>query len=243
MNRTEQNNPRLEMIWKFVRGDLGPTEFEQWAYAETGLEDQLGERLYMETISVDYSRKGAVYEIRQSLEAYARGASKLQCECITLPDLTDVDMGKDSDTVFRTFEKRAVHGPPLWWLAAYQCCECGQWWLMGQESRINDVYFLKRLSTGEGERILEEKQWPEDFGKYETLLRLGYETGHRVTYIEPLISSELLWTTTHLARERPGIRVSELAELFNLGIKIAEQIAKKAQNEEGVVIDFEEKDK
>ena len=44
-----------------------------------------------------------------------------------------------------------------------------------------------------------------------------------------------------LARERPGIKVSELAELLNVDLPWAEQIARKARREEGVVIDFEGK--
>lgn len=238
MKTAEQNNPHLETIWKFVRGDLGPTEFEQWAYVETGLEDLLGERLYMETISADYSSKGAVYVIRQSLGAYAREASNLRCECITLPDLAGVDMGETHNIVLRTFEERAIWGPALWWLTAEQCTECEQWWLMAAESRQNDVFFLKRLSPREGGQIVNEKQWPEDFDSFEKLLRLGRERGLRWTFVDP-VDSSLIWTAADLARERPGIRVSELAELLNLDIGLAEQVAKKARSEEGVVIDFE----
>jgi len=242
MSRIEQSNSHLETVWKFARGDIEPTEFEQWAYSESALESQLGESLYLETISVDYSNEKAVYEIRKSLEAYAREASgNLPCECITLPDLADVDMGEDSEVVLRTFEQRSVHGPPLWWLGVYQCSACEQWWLFAQESRINDVYFLKRLSPKEGEQVLNEKSWPDDFDQFETLLRLGRERGHRVDYVDPMNSPSLSWTAADLARERPGIKVSELAELLNLDLIWAEQIARKARSEEGAVIDFEGK--
>ena len=118
MNRTEQSNPRLEIIWKFVRGDMESADFEQWLYSEPGLEEQLGNTLYLDTISADYSCKRKVYEIRISLEVYAREASNLRCECITLPDLADVDMGEASDIALRTFEERATRGDPFWWLAA-----------------------------------------------------------------------------------------------------------------------------
>ena len=213
MNRTEQSNPRLEIIWKFVRGDMESADFEQWLYSEPGLEEQLGNTLYLDTISADYSCKRKVYEIRISLEVYAREASNLRCECITLPDLADVDMGEASDIALRTFEERATRGDPFWWLAADQCSECGQWWLVAQEERQNDVFFLKRLSLEEGEKVIKEHWWPEDFDKYEKLLRLGRERGHSVRFVDSFDSS-LFWTVADLARERPGIKVSELAELL-----------------------------
>lgn len=242
MNDAEPKNVHLDNIWKFVRGDMEPSEFARWVYSEPVLEDQLRGTLYLETISADYSNKLAVYDIRKSLEVYAREVSNLRCECIALPDLADLGMGEDaSDTALRTLEQRAVRGPPLWWLAAYQCSECGQRWLLAQESRINDVFFLKRLSLEEGEQLFEEEQWPGDFDKFETLLRLGRERGHRWTVVDPLdpLDFSLSGTAADLARERPGIRVSELAELFNLDIPVTKIIAKKAEHEEGVVIDFE----
>lgn len=242
MDHAEQNNPSLETIWTFVRGDMEPAEFEQWAYAETGLEGQLGERLYMETISADYSSKGSVYVIRRSLGAHARAASPLQCECITLRDLADVGMGSDADIALKTLETQAKRGPALWWLSAERCAACKQWWLMAAESRINDVYLLKRLSAREGERILDENRWPEDFNSFEKLLRLGRERGHEWAFVDPL-SPALIWTAADLARARPGIGVSELAELLQLDIPHAGKVARKAIKDEGAVIDLGKKDR
>ncbi len=241
MNRTEQSNPCLEIIWKFVRGDMGPTEFEQWACSETGLEDQLGEVYYLETVSTDYSNKNAVYEIRQSLGVHAREASNLRCECITLSDFADIGMGPDTDIVLRTFENRARRGPALWWLSAQQCSECEQWWLMAADSRLNDVVLLKRLSPKEGGQILKEHWWPEDFDSFEKLLQCGRERGHNWRFMDPLDPS-LIWTAADLARERPGIGVADLAKSLNLDIPHAEKVARKAMQDEGVVIDLEKKD-
>lgn len=241
MNPTEQSDPTLEIIWQFVRGDMAPAEFEKWVYAAPELEGRLGHDLYLDAISLDYSRKKAVYEIRTSLKSYARNASNLRCECVTLRDLTDVGMGEGDDIVLRTLELRARRGAPLWWLSGYQCIECDQWWLVASESRQNDVYFLKRLSLEQGQQILEKQQWPKDFDSFEHLLRLGAQRGHRWSFVDPLDSS-LVWTTIDLARERPGINVSELAKLLNLDLPVAEQIAKTAVRDEGVVINFESKD-
>lgn len=222
---------------------MQPAEFEQWVYAQTDLEERMGQELYLNVLSVDYADGRAVFDIRQDLKAYAGRASTLRCSCITLPDLADAGMGDESTTaVFETLEKRAERGDPFWWLSLYACSACGQWWLVAQEERQNDVFFLRRLSREEGEKILEEHGWPTEFDSYAYLLRLGMERGHSVRFVDPLDSS-LSWTAADLARERPGIHVSEMAQLLNLDLSLAEEIAKKAIREEGVEICMEPKRK
>lgn len=227
MTRNGINHLHLKKIWEFLRGDLEPVDFEQWLYSEPELEGQLGYDLYLETISANYSCKRNVYEIKVRLEAYARESSNLRCQCITLPMIADIGMGDDDEEiVFRTFAKRAERGEPFWWLKAVECRGCGQWWLVAEELRINDVYFLKRMSLAEVHRILESDSWPEDFDKYETLLRLGLYRGYRWRFDDPMARA-LRFTVEDLASERPGIKVSELAELLNLNVYEAEQLARK----------------
>lgn len=242
MTRTFQIDPSLAVMWEFIRGDMRPTDFEQWVYSQPDLEERLGKALYLDTLSADYSSKRAVFDIRRSLEVYARDASDLRCECITLPDLADVGMGEHIP-VFRTLEQRARRGDPFWWLSEYQCTECEQWWLVASEERQNDVFFLRRLSPQEAERIVKEDRWPSDFDSFERLLRLGLERGHRVRFMDPLNSRSLWWTMVDLARGRPGIHVSELAELLNLDVLLVEEIARRVVREEGAAIDLEPKDR
>lgn len=102
---------------------------------------------------------------------------------------------------------------------------------------MNDVYLLKRLSPKEGERILKEHRWPEDFDSFEKLLQLGRERGHNWRFMDPLDPS-LIWSAAVLARERPGIGVADLAKLLNLDIAHAQKVARKAMQDEGVVIDL-----
>jgi hypothetical protein len=150
-------------------------------------------------------------------------------------------MGADTDIALQTLETKAKRGSPLWWLSAERCAACKQWWLMATESRINDVYLLKRLSPREGEQILSENRWPEDFDSFGKLLRLGRERGHNWRFMDTLGSS-LTSTAADLAREQPGIGVAELAELLQLNIPHAEKVARKAMQEEGVVIDLGQKE-
>src|SRR5215470_17349053 len=66
--------------------------------------------------------------------------------------------------------------------------------------------------------------WPSDFDRYETLLEIGRAAGHSVRYFD-VADSPLLHTIADLARERPGIRVTELAALLNLDTAVTAELA------------------
>ena len=72
---------------------------------------------------------------------------------------------------------RRSRGEPWWWLWCGECSRCGQWWLVGQEERQNDVYCLRRLDADEVNELLQNNVWPSDFDRYESLLRLGRDAG------------------------------------------------------------------
>jgi hypothetical protein len=99
------------------------------------------------------------------------------------------------------------------------------------------VYILKRLSPKESEQILNENCWPEDFDSFGNLLGLGRERGHKWVFVDSL-DSALTSTAADLARELPGIDVAELAELLQLDIPHAREVARKAMKDEGVVFDL-----
>ena len=65
MKKIEETS-RLK-LWRFVRSDLAPVDFEQWAYAEAVLEVQLGAHLYLEVVSTNFADKEAVWSLRGAL--------------------------------------------------------------------------------------------------------------------------------------------------------------------------------
>ena len=231
---------RIESIWRFIRGDMKVQEFEQWVYSENTLEKMLGKTLYLETISVNYSDKDALRKIKKLLSEYARQTSPLQCKCIQLSDIAVVATGEESKAVFQHMEEIAKRGDPFWWLSLEHCRECNQWWLVASEERHNDVYCLRRLDSQTADEILNKNSWPDCFDRYETLLRLGQHTGISVRFVDPMDSS-LAWTIADLAKERPGIAISEIAKLLSLDMDVAKHLARKAVKNEGIQIDFEDK--
>ncbi len=161
----------------------------------------------------------------------------LTCECRRLDDLAVVPMGHHED-VFRTLDTVRKRGSPWWWLYASTCRACGRTWLVAQEERHNDLFILRRLDPATAERIIRDNAWPPDFDRYEALLEIGRAAGHSVRFVD-VTDSPLLYTVTDLARERPGIRVSELASLLNLNPIVAGNLARQVVATSRVSITFD----
>ena len=249
---SERSDPILEHLWKFVRGDLPASRFEQWVYTEPDLERHLGGDLYPETISTDFSNKEATWRLRIALARYVRSRSGSDCLCIRLKDLDVVDMGTyrgsepafennrdwSDEDVFRSLNKVKARGGRYWWLWAARCRICGQGWLVGQEERQNDLFCMRRLHDEELQAIGRYDRWPTDFDTYERLLQIGLQAGRSVRFVDPMDSS-LGDTIALLAKERPRIAVSELAVLLNLDPKLAAELARRAVEQEDVEITFD----
>ena len=248
----DHESTRRLYLWRFVRGDVPPDDFEQWVYGKPALEEDLGSSLYLEVISTNFAHKDAVWSLRNVLGRYLRSRPSPDCMCIRLRDLDVVDMGNyrvpspafererewSHDDVFDHLEEVRVRGAPRWWLCSARCRTCGQGWLVGQESRQNDVFCMRRLDTEEIRAIEREDRWPSDFDSYERLLQLGLDFGRSVRFVDPEESS-LGATIVDLARARPGISVIELATLLNLDRALATRLARRALREDGVEIVFE----
>lgn len=213
-------------------------EFESWAYEQPRIEEVMGEDLYYELISTSYRSPTEVERLKGLLQAFAEAEDDSPCRCVRVANLDVIDMGHHEEE-FRTLELVQDRGDTYWWLSVYRCQVCGQGWMVASEERQNDVFCLRRLSDQEFDRVLNEGAWPTDFDRYEDLLRIGLTAGKRVRFVEPYTSS-LRWTIADLARERPGIGVSELAQLLNLDCPLCRDLARLAVEEEGVDVDFEE---
>jgi hypothetical protein len=131
-------------------------------------------------------------------------------------------MGGDGldERVFATVENMIEHGGAAWWLYLSRCRACGQHWMIAQEERIFDEYFLRRLTVDQANSISVNAEWPVEFLSYERVLK----TGHAL-HIQPCIfferlSPSLVWTAEDLRKERPDILEEEIA--FLLGVTITQ---------------------
>jgi hypothetical protein len=134
-----------------------------------------------------------------------------------LDDLAVVPMGGDDldERVFATLDPILDHGQDLWWLYLSLCHGCRQHWLVAQESRIYDIFFLKRVAPETAEAIIESGKWPDDFSTYERVLTLGRTLCTPPRFLDPFAYS-LQWTIEDLRKERPGITPREIAYLLGI---------------------------
>jgi hypothetical protein len=101
------------------------------------------------------------------------------------------------------------------------------------------MFCMRRLSPETVPRILAGSAWPNEFDRYEDLLIIGRRFGRSVRFIDPAGSSSLAATITELARDRPGIKLSELCSLLNLDREVAIKLAEAVVATERVDITFD----
>jgi hypothetical protein len=150
---------------------------------------------------------------------------EIYCCCRALADLPVIPMGGNGldALVFASFKRGEEHGGDQWWLYISACRVCGQDWMVAQDERIYDNYYLRRLTTGEKRDITEWALWPEEFLTYERVLKLGRETGRIWTFYESA-SPALIVTVEDLRRERPDISVDEIAHLLGIPVPHASSL-------------------
>jgi hypothetical protein len=211
------------ILWQFIRGDLSVADFEPWLYAQSDLERDLGNNLYMAVVSFDYRDQTELFVLRQKLAAALR--SSLGCECVTLADIAVVPMGCDGqdERLFANLSQASNYGPDKWWLTLERCQVCGQHWMVAQEDRIFDDYFLKRLNPPDAEAIVDAGKWPQDFSSYEKVLTLGLRMSRACRFPDEFATS-LIDTTRDLRRDRPDISIEEIAELLGIETEHAREL-------------------
>jgi hypothetical protein len=124
-------------------------------------------------------------------------------------------MGMDGldERVFASLERIIEHGGDQWWLYVSNCLRCSQDWMIAQDERIYDNYYLRRLAPSVRKAILEHAQWPDEFLTYEQILRLGRTMSKPWTFLDPR-SPALVRTAEDLRHERPDISFDEIAYLL-----------------------------
>ena len=150
------------------------------------------------------------------------------CACSSLDDFTVVPMGDCEgldDRVFSTVKRVVDHGDPQWWLYASRCSSCGQDWMVAQEERIHDNFYLKRLDPYEMRGLVEQGEWPSDFMAFEDVIRLGPDNQQVCQFLN---TDDLTDTVKELMEAREDISSSAIAYLFCLSEREAERLMAKA---------------
>lgn len=221
---------QLSNLWAFARGDIAAISFEKWFLVQDDLEAHLGEDLHWRLASANYRDRDLVWKLRKSLAGHLSAHER--CKCASIRDLAAVPMGGDGldERVFATIEKIRTYGDDLWWLHLSKCSECGQHWMIAQEERIFDDYFLRRLPVDVANRISLNAEWPVEFLSYERVLKTGHALGIRPCVFLERLSPSPVWTAEELRKERPDISVEEIALLLYVTAPEAKQLLAAASS-------------
>ena len=141
------------------------------------------------------------------------------CCCNVLVDLAVIPMGGNGldELVFASFETVHRHGGAQWWLSVSTCQICLQDWMIAQDERIYDNYYIQRITAETKRDIIEWDLWPDDFLTYEKVLRLGRSQSRDFKFADPT-SPALVTTILDLRQARPDISVEEMADLLQISV-------------------------
>ncbi|MBI2519298.1 MAG: hypothetical protein HYV97_02725 [Bdellovibrio sp.] len=235
---------KVPFLWRFLRGDIETSEFEKALYNDASYEAFFGNDFFLDLIENNYHDKNEVHKLKEKLKAWLGVNYPKKCRCIELRDLDYVDMTGDSETGYlsymNTIHEIKARGGELWWLYLARCGECQQSWLVASDTRINDIFILKRVEEIDVEKILGDDVWPRDFDSYADVLVFGCKSGKQARFADPMNSPSLAWTMIDIAKEKPGMSVSYFAKLLNVDRTTAIALAEIVMKTEGIVIKLED---
>ena len=212
----------LEKCWAFVRGDMDISGFENWLYFDNIAELALGPDVFLDAVSTDFGNSKRVNDLRHRLSEILPAPAA--CQCHTIPSGRLSTMGSASPDTFTHSDGRTAL---FYWMHRVQCRVCAtEWWLV-EGGRIYDVWILFR---GWANR--------PKVNTYRGLLALAVEKGARVRYVDPYVSIEIPAAIEDLAKETPGIAVSELARLLLVPLDIIRFHAARVSQDFGLNIDL-----
>jgi hypothetical protein len=213
----------VERCWAFVRGDLDISSFENWLYSDKVAELALGPDGFLGAVSTDFGDPKRVADLRHHLSELLPAPAA--CSCHRQASQHLVTMGALSLDAFDHVERGVLH---MFWMHRFNCRACAtEWWLL-EEGRIYDVWILFRGGTN---RPAVES--------YRELLSLAILMGASVQYFQPQVSVEIPATIEDLARETPGIAVSELARLISIPLGVVRKHAQRILEDTALNIDLE----
>lgn len=117
------------------------------------------------------------------------------------------------ELVFSSLKETIKHDGDRWWLYVSTCLVCRQDWMVAQDERIYDNFYLRRIRPELLHEITDFNWWPEEFLTYERVLRLGKATRRYWSFLDAR-SPALVTTAEDLRRERPEITIEEIADLL-----------------------------
>lgn len=215
-------------LWNFVRGDLSVNEFESWLYNETALEMAFDDEVYLALIGCNFQSKDDTFKIK----ALVRTVLELgeHCRCSAVRNLDNIEMGGDGfdEKFFATLSQFANPLPKQWWLYISRCDICGTNWLVAQEERIHDQFYVERISDQVAQDAA-EGTWPDRFQTYADVLEMGVKLDIRGFRFADPVSGALQVTVEDLLKEIPRIPAKDVAAKLGIPPQHAQLLMDKVR--------------
>ncbi len=178
----------FEELWRFLRGDMSNSEFEEFLYGNRAFEAYLGEDLYQEAIANAYSNEITTRLLKENLRKFLRKNHPTECKCIELRNFSifeeahietkDIDPECPCEICFndrieelvKTLGEVGKRKKPDDWVSLMRCYKCAQYWLMANERNTGNVLCIFRLSFEQVEVVLEKNLWPKEFDNYDAFV-------------------------------------------------------------------------
>ena len=217
-------------LWEFVRGDTEVVDFEAWLYHDETLDAALGNDMYLELVSCDFANKEEMHFAKEAIISVLEPGEA--CHCASVRNLDAIDMGGDGfdEKFFSTLHIFAEAGPERWWLYAARCSVCGTNWLVAQEERIHDVFYVERL-TNEVAREIKTGEWPDRFQTFADVLDVGVMLdAPKARFADPMAGA-LQATVEELLQNDPQISSSNIGTKLGISPDHAECLMVKVKSE------------
>ena len=205
-----------QILWKFVRGDVSANDFEDWLYNEAALETAFEDEAYLTLIGCNFRSKEDTFTLKASIRSALEAGEN--CHCSAVRDQDNIEMGGDwfFEKFFATLTKLASPPTNQWWLYISRCNACSTNWLVAQEERIHDEFYVERISDHAVQQA-KAGTWPDRFQTYADVLDMGVKLGvSKARFLEPM-SGALQVTVEELLQTVPKINAEEIG--LKLGIE------------------------
>lgn len=217
LDHLEDDPGTLDAFWRFARGDTSAADFEAWLYAGGDVETALGQNAYLDAISVDFRDAKQIAEFRGRL--HERLPSPNACDCHTIADFGGhIDYVIGGSIVDEVFDRtRTDHFD---WLYRLTCITCSTRWIAAHDEDLTIVMVRNPAA--------DTRTTPSHY----IVVRLAIETDRSLppSLLRPAIEE--------LARETPGISLTDLQRHLPTDQEVLRQQALEVVARTGLSIDF-----
>lgn len=219
-----------QWLWEFVRGDANTGEFEAWLYHEDALETALGSNVYLTLIACNFGNKEETHNTKKLIRSILDEGE--YCHCASVRNLDAIEMGGDwfFEKFFAKMTQVAKPETDQWWLYISRCNICTTNWLVAQEERIHDMFYVQRIAD---QAVFEAQngKWPAQFQTYADVLDVGVRLGVRQAQFVDRVSGAVQITVEELLQTGAKISAQDVGKALGISAEHAQILISRVRKD------------